>query len=173
MFPLDFTAGKRILIKSLYELTPRRDFSMSIVLAAMALDCEMSYLFAKWRRIADGLRGDRRLEDEEIEKSLRKLGTIADRLNAICFLLSPLGIDGYVNYELDLNETLQKFPSLTTFAALAQGFQHTVFWPRNRILHYGYADYVRVDAERIYSIASFGIDILARLDKSKQSATLG
>jgi hypothetical protein len=171
LFPLDFTVGKRILVKSFYELVTRRDFSMSIVFAAMGLECELSYRFAKWTHIEVGLRGDRRLDDEEIEKMLRRFRTIADRLEATCRLLDTRGIDQYVDDTADLRDTIQNgFPSLT-LGTLAQDFQQTVFWPRNRILHFGYAEYVQVDAERCYSIANLGIEILGRLDKSKYAAT--
>jgi len=80
-------------------------------------------------------------------------------------------MDQYVKDTDVLRDTIQQaFPSLT-IGALAKDFQQTVFWPRNRILHFGYADYVQVDAERCYSISNLGIDILSRLDKSKYAAT--
>ena len=57
MFALDFTVGYKILAKSEYELSARRDFSMSIVFAAMSFECELSRLFGKWTSIESNLSG--------------------------------------------------------------------------------------------------------------------
>lgn len=51
IFALDFTVGYKILAKSEYELSARRDFSMSIVFSAMSFECELSRLFGKWTNI--------------------------------------------------------------------------------------------------------------------------
>jgi hypothetical protein len=166
MFALDFTVGYKILAKSEYELSARRDFSMSIVFSAMSFECELSRLFGKWTNIESNLANGIGIKDEEIEGRLRKMG-VDQRIEAICRLMSPLGLNAFVSGTNDLKDAIvNRFPSLT-IGSLATDFQQTVFWPRNRILHFGYTEYSEPDAARCYSIASIGLQILSQLDKAK------
>ena len=143
---------------------------MSIVFAAMAFECQLAYLFGKWTKIESGLFSGAEVKDEEIEEQLRKLGRIDKRIEAVCQLMSPLGLDAFVTHTLDLKDAIDsRFPSLNR-GSLAQDFQQTVFWPRNRILHFGYTGYQQPDAARCYSIASIGLQIFSTMDKAKLSA---
>jgi hypothetical protein len=50
----------------------------------MALECEASYLFQKWRRIDERALKWRELKDEELEAEYRGLGpSISDRLDGV------------------------------------------------------------------------------------------
>lgn len=168
-FSLDFTVGRRILVKSHYELTAREDFSMSIVLSATAFECEIASLFAKWKRVESSLAG-KTLADEEIEDQYRKLYKIVDKIERTATFLNPMGIDGYVSDSSEFQETVTNgFPSLT-IGSLAKNFEEFVFWPRNRILHFGQSRYAKADADRCYSIASLGLDIFSKLDKCKYNS---
>lgn len=170
MFALDFTVGYKILAKSEYELSARRDFSMSIVFSAMSFECELSRLFGKWTNIESNLSNGIGIKDEEIEGRLRKMGSIDQRIEAICRLMSPLGLNAFVSGTTGLKDAIvNRFPSLT-IGSLATDFQQTVFWPRNRILHFGYTEYSEPDAARCYSIASIGLQILSQLDKAKYAS---
>lgn len=170
IFALDFTVGYKLLAKSEYELSARRDFSMSIVFAAMSFECELSRLFGKWTNIESNLSNGIEIKDEEIEVRLRKMGSIDQRIEAICRLMSPLELNAFVSGTNELRDAIvNRFPSLT-IGSLATDFQQTVFWPRNRILHFGYTEYSEPDAARCYSIASVGLQILSQLDKAKYAA---
>jgi hypothetical protein len=170
MFALDFTVGYKILAKSEYELSARRDFSMSIVFSAMSFECELSRLFGKWTSIASNLSGGTAPKDEETEEKLRKMVRIDKRIDAVCRLMSPLGMDEFVSQTSDLKDAIvNRFPSLR-IGTLSQDFQQTVFCPRNRILHFGYTEYTETDAARCYSISNIGLHILSQLDKAKYAA---
>jgi hypothetical protein len=171
IFDLEFTVGYKIMAKSEYELSVRRDFSMSIVFCAMALECELSRLFKKWTNIEQSLLNRNELKDEEIEGRLRRMPSIDKRIEAVSKLMSPSGLDAFVTeMNDDLKATIDnEFPSLT-IGTLAQDFQKMVFWPRNRILHFGYTEYTEPDAARCYSIVNVGLQILSRLDRAKRTA---
>ena len=170
IFALDFTVGYKILAKSEYELSARRDFSMSIVFSAMSFECELSRLFRKWTNIESNLSNGTGIKDEEIEGRLRKMARIDNRIEAVCQLMSPVGVNAFVSQTGDLKDAIiNRFPSLR-IGTLAQDFQQTVFWPRNRILHFGYTEYTEPDAARCYSIANIGLQILSQLDKAKYAA---
>src|ERR1700733_8731880 len=114
MFALDFTVGYKILAKSEYELSARHDFSMSIVFSAMSFECELSRLFGKWKNIESNLSNGTGIKDEEIEGRLRKMGSIDQRIEAICRLMSPLGLNVFVSGTNDLKDAIvNRFPSLT------------------------------------------------------------
>ena len=170
-FSLDFTIGYKILGKSEYEFSSRQDFSMSIVFSAMAFECEISRLFGKWKGIEAGLRDGTILRDEDIETELRRYGSVSRKIEETCRLMSPEGLDDFVRDRDDLKGAIDnRFPSLR-IGSLAEGFQKTVFWPRNRILHFGYTEYTQADAARCYSIASLALGLLNELDKLKCAAT--
>jgi len=76
MFALEITVGYKILAKSEFELASRRDYSMSIVFAAMAFECELSRLFGKWTNIELGMSNLPELKEVEIEERLRKMARI-------------------------------------------------------------------------------------------------
>jgi hypothetical protein len=170
LFSLDYTVGYRILAKSHYELSAREDFSMSIVFSAMAFECELSRLFGKWTNIESNLSNGTGLSEEAIEEKLRKLTNIEKRIETVCRMMSPVGLDTFVKQTKELNDAISnRFPSLK-IGTLAHDFQQTVFWPRNRVLHFGYTAYTEADASRCHSIADIGLQILSRLDKAKYDA---
>jgi hypothetical protein len=172
VFALDFTVGRKVLCKSWYEFSVRKDYSMCIVFAAMAFECEVSFLYTKWVQVEAHLVNGPWIKDEDVEIELRRMPRIDRRIEAVCKKMSPLGLDKFVRQAADFRDAIvNKFPSLT-IGTLAKDFQRTIFWPRNRILHYGYTGYGEPDAARCYSIAEFGIEILSQLDKAKRLAVL-
>jgi hypothetical protein len=172
VFDLDFTVGYKILCKSWYEFSVRKDYSMCIVFAAMAFECEVSFLYTKWMQVESHLANGPWLKDEDVENELRRMPEIDRRIEAVCKKMSPLGLDEFVRQTTEFKDAITtRFPSLT-IGTLAKDFQRTIFWPRNRILHYGYTGHEEPDAARCASIAELGIRILSQLDKAKRLAVL-
>jgi hypothetical protein len=161
----DSTTGLNVLSRSFHELKIVEDYSMCIVLAAMAFEAQLSWLHRKWRGIEASL-ADNPVDDAALEEELREHRTIAEKIEAICVHVQPLGLDGFVDSTGDLRESLNRFPSLQG-DRLSTQFQKKLFWPRNRILHAGYADYSQQDAERCYTIAQFGLSVLHSLDRDR------
>ena len=163
---LDVTVGVLVLARSWYELEIEKDYDMAIVLAATALDCELSSVYCKWKGI-NAPRADTPFTPEECEGELRAMGNVADKIGEISGVLYAGGIERFVADSQSWKQTINgQFPSLH-LGSLATTFQQAVFWPRNRVLHQGAAGHTRDDAAKCYSIAEVGIRILKDMDKAK------
>ena len=164
---LDFTIGPKLLYRSQYELQIEKDYSMSIVFAATALDSELSRLFFKWKSIADGLAG-LVFDEEACEKELLKFHNFINKVTGVTEFLHPGGgIEAFVSSSVEFTDALKRFPSLHQ-GSLAVDFHKTVFKPRNKILHQGIAAFVEEDANRVWSIADLGLRILLAMDIEKR-----
>jgi len=177
VFDLDVTVGALLLARSYYELTVEKDYSMAIILSAAGFEAELSRLFGKWKRIDQGLEGKEHFSDEEIEKMLLTLPTMIDRrIKEVCRLLDARGISDFVRSDDELRQTIEdRFHSLR-IPTIAKDIQTTLFWPRNKILHAGFANYGLDDASGCYSIANVGLRILKKMDlarRKKLNATMG
>ena len=167
VFDLDLTIGFLLLERSRYELSVEKDYSMAIVLAALAFESELSRLFCKWTRIKQ-IGRDPVVIEEECERNLRSFGNIAGRIEGVSQMLYSGGIEPFVSSSPEWTKNINNdFPSLQV-GSLAKDFQKTVFWPRNKILHAGYAKHTHEDAAKCYSIAYLGVRILQDMDKLKR-----
>jgi hypothetical protein len=175
-----WSMGSRILEKARYEYLGRQDYSMTIVFSAMALECEVAALFFKWTAVQHDLYtpdpalvckltvdwNDPRVQ-EYLEGQLRKITEVDKRIKKITRLLDPNGIDTFVAGDAFLKGCLDMMPSLKG-GSLAKAFQRSLFWPRNRILHHGYAGHDAEDAKKCFNFAQFGLEILGRMDAAAQ-----
>jgi hypothetical protein len=163
----DITTGFQILYRSNYELLERKDWSLTIVFSATAMDSELSRLYFKWKKIGAASE----ISDETLEKALRSFRTVDSKFEEVAKLMSPKGLTGFIKSNAALKEIIEKgFPSLS-IDALSKSFQTNLFWPRNRILHLGKAKYTQEDARRCFNFASLGLRILESLDNEKRDET--
>ena len=166
---LDVTVGVLILARSWYELEIEKDYDMAIVLAATALDCELSWLYCKWKKI-DALGVGTGFSVEACEDELRRLGNVADKIEGVSEMLYQGGIERFVADSASWRDTVNDGFSSLHSGSLAKDFQESIFWPRNRVLHQGQANHTAKDAERCYSIAELGIQISKDMDKARRGA---
>ena len=90
LFDPDVTIGVLLLERSGHEFRAERDYSMGIVMAAMALDTELSRLFGKWKEI-DAIRAGLHFDCEAIDQQkLRDKGRRdhKSRVETISFLMA-------------------------------------------------------------------------------------
>ncbi|HVB32816.1 MAG TPA: hypothetical protein VNJ52_00380 [Patescibacteria group bacterium] len=165
---LDNTVGVLILAKSWHELEIEKDYDMAIVLAATALDCELSFLYCKWKDF-EALNANTDPKEKDYEEELRSMGKIVDKIAKVTKILDPRGIEQFVADSSWKDVICKGFPSLH-LGSLANDFQETVFWPRNKILHQGDVSHTREDAAKSYTIAELGIRILKDMDKARRKA---
>lgn len=164
-FGSNVTMGYKILDRSRDEYF-EKDYSMSIVLAAMAFECELSRLFAKWRKI-DTERTGGVFSRDKCENELRDLRAIDRRIDAVSKLLVSKTMDDYVRLTQEFHEAVeQRFPSLN-IGSLPKDFQETLFWPRNKVLHMGDANHTEQDAAKCFSIAKLGLSILTGMNRER------
>lgn len=160
----DITIGLKILSKVSYEFRVNQDFSMSIVLSATAFECELTRLYFKWKQMSDNSSSNQVLEEE-----LRRHRTIKEKIDVTGKLMHPNGLKGFVESDSNLRTIINEGFSSLNMSSLSKDFQEKLFWPRNRILHLGYADYISDDAIICYNFANLGISILREMDKYKQN----
>jgi len=166
-FGTDVTIGFLILERSRYELLQEQDFSMAIVLSAMALDSELSRLFGKWKQIDEELAGGV-FERDRCESELRDFRTIDRKIQAVSNLLVGKGIDDFVSSCSEVRQQIEKGFRSVRVGTLAKDFQEQLFWPRNKIVHWGDTKSSYDDAARCYSIAQLGLSVLRRMDEARR-----
>jgi len=161
------TVGYKLHWRSNYELLQTKDYPLSIVFSAAAVECELTRLHFKWREI-DAIGKEDNVTDEQLEVMLRKYRTIDTKIEEISKLLYPDGLVSFVESSQDLLAIINDgFPSLSV-ETLANDFQRTLFWPRNRVLHLGDATFSYDDAKRGFNIAALGLRIFDQMDKNRR-----
>jgi hypothetical protein len=165
---LDVTVGVLLLEKSRFELLQEKDFSMTIVFAAMAFESELSRLFLKWKEIECLIVGIE-MDREDCERQLREFKTIKKKIEEVSQFLVNSGIDDFVSSKAHLrNQISTGFQSIRV-GSLAADFQQQLFRPRNRVLHWGDAKNSHDDAARCFSIAHMGLTILREMDSDRRA----
>lgn len=159
--PGDFGIGEKILNLSINHLE-KNDYVLSIIFSATAFEWQLSDLFRKWLQIRK-YKERIHLEPQDVEQELFKYTNIRKKINKVARLMNDDGLEGFVQTSDDWKDLTERFPSLR-ITSLAEGFQRAVFWPRNRILHMGFTDITKEDAERCCSIANIGVKLLQAMD---------
>ena len=165
---VDVTIGVLLLEKSRYELLQEKDFPMAVVFAAMAFESELSRLFLKWKKIdCPGRRVE--LDREEYEVQLRDFKTISRKIEGISQFLVGATIDDFVASKPNLRGTIATGFKSIRVGSLAADFQEHLFWPRNKILHWGDVKNSYEDAARCFRIANLGLIILREMDSHRRT----
>lgn len=141
---------------------------MAVVLAATAIDCELSFLFNKWTCLETERRGHF-VTNEEIDGMLLKFRKIVDKLKAVTNLLVPGGIEQFVSRTAKWRDALTTTAPELDQTCLIKSIEMKVFRPRNSILHRGQpAD--SAQGELSVRIARPCLEILRDMDLEKRKA---
>jgi len=165
---LDLTVGVLLLEKSRHELLQEKDFSMAVVFAAMAFESELSRLFLKWTEI-ECLRTGAELDREECERQLRDFKTIKRKIEEVSQFLVNSSMDDFVLSKTQLRDDISTGFKSIRIGTLATDFQQHLFWPRNKVLHWGDAKNSYEDAAKCCSIANLGLIILRAMDFDRRT----
>lgn len=158
------------MARAIYEFLTMRDYSMTIVLAAMAFECEMSRLFKKWVRIGESKEGYF-FDDKAVEVYLRRYSDIETKITEVSKLMFPTGMTEFIKSRSDLIDILKGFPSLS-IDKIHTDFKEKLFWPRNAILHNGKSNYDEDYASRCLNYAKLGLVLLDQMDKHKRDSLI-
>jgi hypothetical protein len=162
-FQDNLTMGPKILWRASRELSDHHDASLSIVLSAMALECEATRLYRK-HLITTG----KNPSEDEFEEELRKLGSrVTEKIDRICRTMDSGGLDAFVQNSPDISQYSHQELSWLSGRSLIDAFQKQVFWPRNSILHAGKVSFGEKEAWEVYELASFGVAVLRRMELAK------
>ncbi len=147
------------------------DWTLTIVLAAIAVECELVYLFMKWNRIDFTLvRNPTDADDEVWEKQWRDdVRTIAARLDKVSGLLTGQSFDLFLAQNSELLKPLhERYRAFKSVASPKDFFVKEFFHKRNRIVHFGKIDFQQPDAEMCLTLASILSQILAAMDAQRR-----
>ena len=118
--PLGNVMGMAILGRAATEMK-NGDWTLAIVLAAMAVECELVYRFMKWNRIDLMLVRNRTdADDEEWEKQWRDdVRTIAARFDKVSGLLTGQPFDSFLSQNSELLKNMYlRYPDSKSAASL-------------------------------------------------------
>lgn len=170
--PLGNVVGMAILGRAATELK-NGDWTLAIVLGAMAVECELVYLFMKWNRIdlmSAGTSTD--ADDEGWEKQWRDdVRTVAARLDKVSDLLTGRPFDSFLTQNTGLLQSVHaRYPASKSAASPKDFFIEELFHRRNRIVHSGKIDFQQPDAELCLTLATTLSQILAAMDAQRRRA---
>jgi hypothetical protein len=164
--PLGNVVGMAIQSRAATELNSG-DWTLAIVLAAMAVECELVYLFMKWNRIDLMLvRNPSDADDEGWEKQWREdVRTVAARFDRVSGLLTGQSFDTFLSQNSELLKAVPAaYLASKSPASPKNVFVKEFFYKRNKIVHFGKIDYQQPDAEMCVTSASTIRQILAAMD---------
>ena len=160
--------GTRILSRALAELT-NADFTLAIVLSAMAVECELARLFMKWNDIDLRYTRDPTPADQEKwEKQWRKWTMVGVRLDKVATLLTGDNFDSFLSRKPRLlNPIYTEYPTFTGVQLTKDIFIKEFFHKRNRIVHLGEIDFKQPDGKLCITLAITLFQVLKEMDDQR------
>ncbi|HEV2232779.1 MAG TPA: hypothetical protein VGV68_05165 [Terriglobia bacterium] len=158
----------RILNRAWAELE-NKDFTLVIVFSAMAVECELAYLFFKWKELElSATRTPAEADKNEWEKQWRDCLSVTARLDEVSKLLTEEAFGSFLSHNGALLKPLHnKFPNSRNPASLKDFLQKEFFDKRNKIVHRGQINFQQADAEQCFSLAATLRQILSEMDSQR------
>jgi hypothetical protein len=148
------------------------DYTLSIICSSMAVECALTQVFLKWRKIESRIYLPSEDEQNAWEEELRKKGSIKKSVDFVSEFLSGMKFDDFVTDFLAKNKDhpgiliKNGFPQWASQTELDY-FQKEIFDKRNRIMHWGKVDYQMEEAALCLSAAIVVVNILKLMDRLK------
>ena len=169
--PLGNVVAMAILSRAHTELQ-NEDWTLTIVLGAMGVECELVFLFMKWSRLDYEILSNRDAtdaEEEAFEKQWRDFG-IAAKIEKVSGLLVGKSFDSFLSENSGLlQEVRTKYPTFDTTKSLKNLFIEGLFRKRNKVVHSGQIDFQKTDAEMCFTLAMTLYGILIAMDRQRIS----
>lgn len=172
MAPLENVVGMAILGRASSEFKGE-DWTLTIVLSAMAVECQLAWLFTKWNRITLSLQRNPTDADEEAwQNEWRDIRAIAKQLEKVSNLLTQKSFDEFIAQNNSLVKSLYaRYTNAVT--SHKEFFIHELFHRRNRIVHVGKIDSQKSEAGIALAVATTMWQILDAMDKTRAKALDG
>jgi hypothetical protein len=164
----DGRISRRAFCRAEVELV-REDWSVAIILGAMSVECELAYLYSKWKSIeANLLPNEVTLSQTDLwEKEFRELNNIGRRIDAVSNMLTGVTFDAFMGGEPQVASAIHSdFPQLSSRSP-KEFFVEELFWKRNKILHSGKVQFGRVEAELSVRVAVTLLQALDAMNRQK------
>ena len=156
MYPPSGGVVPTLLMRRASQELANDDFTLAIVLCAMAVEASMARMFFLWKSVdhlmdpkCTDARPDKSVE-ELWEKEWREMRSVKKRLNELSRFLTKMDFEAFatsISFALDNHEQ--------------------VFHRRNRIVHYGELNYSRADGESCVLKASKLLDLIRAMHEHR------
>jgi len=142
------------------------DWTLSILLSAIAVEFEAKRLFEKWKPLDLGFYPASEADKAAWDREWRKSRAVAARLSKLSSMLVGQTFDSFVRCHGSLLHPifLKYHGSATCCFRPSHFFVVELFDRRNRIAHSGYIDFQQPDAEMCLDLANALLQILAEMD---------
>ena len=142
------------------------DWTIAIVLSAMAVECDMAFLFMKWNRVELMVsREPNAADEEEWETKWRDTRAVGARLEKLSSVLSGRPFDLFLSENHTLLHSLHaRYPASKSEPSSKEFFIKELFYRRNKIVHFGEVDFQQADAETCLTLATMLSQILRAMD---------
>ncbi len=170
------TVGVRVWYRAQAELQGQ-DFTLCIILSAMAVECELAHVFFKWKKIdqqMSNLNADMRPTQAELEAwedQYRKWSRITQKLDQVCQLLTGSDFDSFVAARPALSQLLVTRHPESAGISPKKFFEENLFWRRNGIIHFGRVDLGELEAASCLQLALSLYNVLNAADHQKYDQT--
>ncbi len=166
--PLADVVGVRIMNRAWAELA-KEDFTLTIVLSAMAIECELARQYGKWKgidlSIAQNINVFQAQRNPQWAKEWREFQTTSRRLDEISKLLTCKTFDSFLSSNSDLSKVIAaEFPGISGCSSAKKFFIQELFHRRNRILHGGEVDFNELEARACFGLAAALFRIKTTMD---------
>lgn len=158
--------AERLIHRSKQELEGG-DYTLSIVMAVMAVESYLTRLFLKLKGMANyAITFELPTESQEMEweKEYPRNGGFQVPADFVSQKLAGTTFNKFVEGNTDTDTIFSALPSSPRIGP-AQYVQDKLFKPRNRIVHWGYVNSGKADAEHCLEIAVVVVRLLERMDK--------
>jgi hypothetical protein len=147
------------------------DITIATLLAAVAVEAEMAYLFFKWKGI-----GSQKVPQDITPEDRNQWGdewanmrSIGRRLDELSRLLTEKPFDEFAGSNKKLLESaLTDYKSAVSIKVF---FQEQFFDKRNEIAHYGKIDFQAADGKQSFSLATALLNLLRAMDAKRYDLT--
>jgi hypothetical protein len=160
--------AERLLYRSKAELESG-EYSLSIVIAVMAIESYLTRLFLKLKGM-DSYAATFNLptptEEVKWEEEYPRSGGFSSPIGFVSQRLMGTSFDKFVAGNAAADAIFSALPN-TSHASPTQYFQDELFKRRNRIAHWGYVNSNKTEAEMCNNIAVALVSILREMDRSK------
>jgi hypothetical protein len=168
--PLGNVVRMRIFSRAKAELE-NEDFTLVIILSAIAVECELAHFFIKWNEVdVMDTRMPTPADKDGWEEQLRKF-SIAIRLDKVSTLLTGEDFDSFLSHNPELLKPIRaRYPTFTECISPKDFLKKEFFDKRNKIAHRGEIDFKQPDGEMCFTLAATLFQVMKEMDDKRIKA---
>jgi HEPN domain-containing protein len=163
--------AERLLYRSKQELS-RGDYTLSIVIGTMAVESYLTRLFFKVKGMdsyATTFTWPTEAQEKAWESEYPKKGGFTGPADFVAKATTGMTFDEFIATNTVASNVMAGFSDAANGSA-KQYFQSNLFYPRNRIAHWGYVNVSKEEAERCHALAVAIVSILREMDRIKYAS---